>query len=884
MDLLERERPLAALDGWLRDAAAGEGRLVLVGGEAGIGKTALIDRFCATARGRARLLRGACDVLSTPRPLGPLQDIAAATGGELDRLLSEGAPRDRVFRAALAELGGGLIPVLAVVEDAHWADEATFDLLRFLGRRLDAARALLLVTYRDDEVGPKHPLRLVLGDLATTGTVRRLGLVPLSVDGIRSLAAAWPGGARLDPAALHRMTGGNPFFASEVLADESATVGGIPATVRDAVLARASRLPPAARAVLEAAAAIGPPIGADLLIGVARATAAAIEACLSGGMLVALGDHAFAFRHELARAAVYDAISSPRRRDLHARVLAALQDAPGSKRDLARLAHHAEAADDEEAVLRFALAAARQAASLRAHREAAAQYERVLRFAADLPAPERARLDEAYAYECYLTDQHAAGIAARRRAVAIWRAEDRPVKVGENLRWISRHSWFVGQGEEAARAAHEAVAVLATTDSRRELAWAYSNLAQLLKLGAENQAAVEWAERAIALAEEAGEQEVIVHALNNLGTALEAEGEPRGRSHLERSLRLALELGLEEHVARGLMNLTSGAIGNFEFAAANRYVNDGIAYATEHDLDAWRCFLTACRAAVRLYLGDWNAAADDAIAMASRPSVSPVTRMVALEILGRLKARRGDPDAVNALNEALALAAPRDEVQYLGPIHAARAEAGDLAGDRRRTAVEVRAIEDRAALGSPRSLRGELAYWRWRAGEFVGDPGTVPGPYGLQVLGDWQRAAASWDDLGCPYEAARARTENGDETALRAALATFEQLEARPMAALTARRLRELGARVIPRGPRPTTRANPANLTARELEILPLLAARKTNTEIAERLFLSPKTVQHHVGSIFAKLGVHARGEIPAAADRLGLPLSDLDVLSDPVR
>ena len=271
MDLLERDRQLGALDGWLREAAAGQGRFVLVGGEAGVGKTALLGQFCGMARGRARVLIGACDALSTPRPLGPLLDIAAGAGGVLDRLMSGDAPRDQIFRATLTELGAGLTPTLVVIEDAHWADEATLDLLRFLGRRLDLLRTLVVVTYRDDEVGPRHPLRLLLGDLTTTAAIRRMGIPPLSEAGIRVLAS----GSGLDPTALHRLTGGNPFFATEVLADKAAAAvaGGIPATVHDAVLARTSRLPPLARELLDAAAVIGSPISPELLTQVAETTA-----------------------------------------------------------------------------------------------------------------------------------------------------------------------------------------------------------------------------------------------------------------------------------------------------------------------------------------------------------------------------------------------------------------------------------------------------------------------------------------------------------------------------------------------------------------------------------------------------------------------------------
>src|SRR5688572_10589865 len=230
--LLEREGTLDELARLLAAAAGGRGSLLLLGGEAGVGKSVLVRRFAELAAERARVLVGACDPLSTPRPLGPVADVADGLGGRVGRLL-RGGERSELFRALLDELAGPAATLL-VVEDAHWADEATLDLLRFLGRRVGATAALVVVTYRDDEVGRDHPLRVALGDLATAPAIRRLAVAPLSVAAVARLAA----GSGLNPAELHRQSGGNPFFVTEVLA----AGGGIPATVRDAVLARAARL------------------------------------------------------------------------------------------------------------------------------------------------------------------------------------------------------------------------------------------------------------------------------------------------------------------------------------------------------------------------------------------------------------------------------------------------------------------------------------------------------------------------------------------------------------------------------------------------------------------------------------------------------------------
>ena len=247
MELVERETQLVALGEHLAAAVAGNGRLVLVGGEAGVGKTSLVRAFAAERGGDIRFVWGACDGLFTPQPLAPLVDLAEQLGGTLQAAVGADAPRREVFGAALEALGAR--PTAAVIEDVHWADDATLDLLRFLGRRLDRSAALLIVTYRDDELGPRHPLRVVLGDVATTA--HRIALGPLSEAGVQALAR----GSEVDGAALYRLTGGNPFFVTEALAAGGA---GVPASVRDAVLARAARLGPAARAVLDAAAVVGP--------------------------------------------------------------------------------------------------------------------------------------------------------------------------------------------------------------------------------------------------------------------------------------------------------------------------------------------------------------------------------------------------------------------------------------------------------------------------------------------------------------------------------------------------------------------------------------------------------------------------------------------------
>ena len=440
--LLEREAQLASLTGYAAEARHGDGRLVLVGGEAGVGKSALVEQAQRDLPA-AHWLWGACDGLFTPRPLGPLFDIASKLGGELLELCRADAPREELFRALLRQISEPAELHVLVMEDVHWADEATVDLLRFLGRRLRDAPVLLIATYRDDGLSPDDPLRVALGDLATQRSTRRIGLAPLTEHAVGLLAAD----SGLEAAALYRLTGGNPFYVTEVV---QSGMGEVPPSARDAVLARAARLGGAARGRAgrrradrypgrtrtcwsRSPAARRPPLMSWPSPGWSRWTAAGLR-----------------FRHEIARLAVAEAVPAHRRAPLHTSILAALQ--AGGCDDDTRLAFHAEAAGDGAAVLRYAPAAARRAAGLGAHREAAAQYERALRFAAGQDPGTAAALYDAFAYEAGLLDRWQDAADAREHALALWRQAGDRLREGDTLRWLACSLCYLCRGSEGAEA------------------------------------------------------------------------------------------------------------------------------------------------------------------------------------------------------------------------------------------------------------------------------------------------------------------------------------------------------------------------------------------------------------------------------------------------
>jgi predicted ATPase/DNA-binding CsgD family transcriptional regulator len=855
MQLLERESSLQRLELTLQEAMAGQGHVVLVSGEAGIGKTSLVDHFTQAHRDSVRILWGACDSLFTPRPLGPLHDIAMQLDGEFPALLQSGANQLAIFSACLVELQR--LPSIVVFEDIHWADEATLDLIKFLGRRIQLTKSLLILSYRDDELSPKHPLRLVLGDLPRSVTLR-LALLPLSQDSVLELARIMKQDEQADD--LYTTTGGNPFFVTEVLESEGAS---IPSTVRDAVFARAARLSPEAREVLEAASIVPGRIETQLLKSILSPSVAAIEECIEHGMLRTDGN-SLSFRHELARQALEDSLSPSRQQDLHQRVLTALRERGEDKVQLSRLVHHAALAGDGAAVLHFAPQAARQAATVGAHLEAAAHYQTALRYADQLDLAEHAQLLEKEAYEFYVTSQISEAIQARMKALDNWRQIQHPRQEGNNLRWLSRLYWFSDQPAQAERYAAEAIRLLETLPPGSELAMAYSNRAQLHMVADEVPETLRWGNQAIELAEKLDDPEILSHALNNVGMAEVMAGDIElGRARLERSLQLAQVHELHEHVARAYTNLGSEAVRLRDYAVAMPYLNDGIDYCIERDLDLWSLYQLAWRARSNLDQGLWLEAGEDALSVLNNPRATSLARIPALVTLGRLRVRRGDPDVQAVLDEARDRARAAGELQRLGPVAAARAEAAWWQGEVKQVVAEVQVAYELALRHQHAWELGELSFWLWRAGALTSLPENIAKPFALQIAGDWRSAAQEWEELGCPYEQAMSLAD-GDAAAQLMALEIFQRLEARPAINFIQRKLQAISALQL-------EKEKFSGLTTREREVAVLIAQGKSNREIAEAMTVGVKTIETYVTRILNKLNFASRVQIATWAVDKGL-------------
>jgi DNA-binding CsgD family transcriptional regulator len=856
MSLLERNALLAQLKTAWDSARAGAGRLVFVEGEAGIGKTCLLRAFILSLDGSPPVFSGACEALQIPRPLGPLHDIAARAGDPLRTLLDDASERHRVFVAFLDLLRER--PALVVLEDLHWADDATLDLLRYAGRRIERTHSLLVATYRTDELVPAHPLRAVLGDLATTSPLR-LAPQPLSASAVRAMCS----GFDVDALEVHARTGGNPFFVTEVLA---APTTQVPTTVQDAVLSRAGRLSASARAVLDAAAIAGPRVEPVVLETLAAAESAAIEEGLATGVLCVDGG-AITFRHELARQAVLSAMTPTRAMSLHRMTHRALL-AKAMPHAYARLALHAEGAGDAEAVRRWAPLAAREAAARGAHMQAAQQWARALAHTEGEEA--RAQVLDAYADELRTCGMVEPAVAAKERAALAWRSHGREREAIASFADLARMQLLASREDLACKALEEARALLPPDPDAPQRFRVDICEADVRRQMLDYRAAIGLARPVVAHAENHDDRALQLEALNTLGSALVHCGDPNeGITLLRRSLAMAESSGADLWGAMTLSLLALSCTALLRLDEAQAYLERGVRWCAERELDAPRLMQTTMSAGLHLLRGRWNEAAAAVDEVIRSPRAMPIALVRAHTLLGRLRARRGDAGAREAFAQALRLGhGSRGSVVTA---HVSHAELAWLDGRDDDAAHEARAGLALAQDIGHRGLVGELRMWLQLSGQGeAASQSADDHPCALQAAGRWQEAAIDWQTLGCPYETARALSQ-GDERAQREALAIAESLGAQPLAQRLRRRLHLAGVRDLPRGPRASTRGHPAGLTSKEVAVLALVASGLRNKEIAIRLSRSPRTIDHHLESIFVKLGVATRAEAVSAAFRLGL-------------
>ncbi len=852
-ELLERDDQLATLVGAARRTIAGVGSVVVVSGEAGIGKSSLVRALADARPQTTRWLIGWCDDLATARVLGPLRDLVAHVGGDLSAALASG-DRGQVGDALLRELTDGG-PTVLVVEDVHWADEATLDVLRFVVRRLEELPVTLVLTHRDDELGPDHALRPLLGVLSRLPNAHRLRLHRLSLASVRALS----GVDGLDPERIFGVTAGNPYFVTEVLG--SGDPDGVPLTIADAVRARLLHLDVQARTAVDLLAVVPSSVERWLVDALVPGGIPALVPAEQTGVLHIQPDRV-GFRHELTRRAVADTMSAARRAAAHDRVLDALLEHGA---DVSRIVHHAAGAGRRTEILEHGPRAAAEAVAAGAHRQAVAHLRLVLDQDAELPPHEEASLWLRYGIECYtIATEAAVALDALERAVALNRGSD-PLPLATSLRWLSRICWWEGDVESATTAGDEAIRVLEGTGHDDDLAMLYSNLSQLHALSGRHEKAIVLGERALALGGHI--PTVRTHALNNIGVALSGTSSEAARPVLLESLAVARDVGDSEQICRSYVNLIWTDLQNFKLDEVDLLVREAVAHAEGAEFLTFANYLQFEQSWLALLRGEWDRVVE--LGSGALDGTRPF-RSTALSVIGQLRARQGAPEAADLLDESWELALAIGESQRIAPAASACAEAAELAGDPTTALDRLRTAYALAQQHGTPPVRAELAYRMGRAGEPVTPP-AIDHPYAALARGEWRAAAERFRAAGCPYETAVALGHSADPDDLLEALALLDDLGALPLASSVRARLRLLGVSAVPRGPITTTRTNPAGLTDRQLDVVRLLADGSTNSEIAARLVLSVRTVDSHVAAAFAKLGAHSRRDAVRRAVDLGV-------------
>jgi ATP/maltotriose-dependent transcriptional regulator MalT len=840
--LLERNPVLDRLHDLLDDARNERGKTVLIHGEVGIGKTSVIEAFTRLHESDAHILWAGCDDLLASRPLGPVWDLAADEPQLTQALDSEN--RLAVFRSIIDLLQRGLRPTVLVIEDIQWADEATLDLVKYVGRRIDRTSGLLVLSYRD-ELTAEHPLRALLGDLPQAH-VERLQLHPLSKNAVGQLVSD---GTRFEH--IWRISRGNPFYVSELASSDSDSV---PESIKDVIKATWSRMSPPARNLIELVSVAPNRLRLAVLRNILGDATNLITECEGSGILEVIEEN-IRFRHELTRQAIEEDLAEVRRRKLNRLVLEA-SEALGE--ELSRCAHHARQAKDQEAILRLLPKAAQKASNLESHREALTHLRALKPYLAQMSPRQLADHYQLWAWEQFLDDPGPADEIAEESIIHSRATED-PVLLGRALLFSSRVKWINTNRAAAETLAKEAVDILRDVGGE-DLAMAYASMSELAMLAGSYDETHRWADLALAHADE-GPSYARAQALVNRGTMRAILQFPDGVSDLEDAYRTGIDHGFWRPAGRAVNNLAEAALQWRRLDLAEPWIRRGLELSHEHEWTNYRYGLEAIAARSLEMRGEWPEATTKASEVLSKRSVHTLPSLNATLVKARLLVRTGDPEARNMAIEAWERAKRNDEVQQVAPAGAIIAEHAWLG-----TKVTEETIQELVAtLQRCMELRllwdgGDLAQYLALLGVIDEVPDALPFPYVALDRGDWEQAAAFWRERGNPYEEAVALNQGNPKAKMRA-LELLDELGAKPLAARVRRQLQDAGLTGIPRGPYAATREHPLGLTPRQTEVLELLDQELTNEEIADRLFLSIRTVENHVSAILTKLSANNRKE-----------------------
>jgi DNA-binding CsgD family transcriptional regulator/tetratricopeptide (TPR) repeat protein len=849
--LLERDQELESMTELLDGLESSGGKVVLVRGEAGIGKSSLVRGFLDRHADTVHVHVGFCDDLLTAQPLGPFWDIARGEPSLTEPL--ENGDRAGVLGATMVLLSRSLRPSIVVIEDTQWADEATLDAIKYLGRRIAAANALFILTYRDGAVDYDHPMRRVIGDLPPDSVVR-IQIGGLSLSAVASLI----GNLNLDADEVLTVTNGNPFLVTQMASSDSDVVS---VSVQDSVNARMHRLTPKAQVMVKTLSVVPERIPVAEFLQLTGGGESRLAECEQRGLLTVEGN-TVAFRHELLRRAVEASLTRGERVATNRAILAALP----AETNPARLVHHAREANDIDRLVEAAPRAARAAAALGAHRQSVEDFRALMPHLDRLDSDAKGPILEEWALEEFLLDNIAEAIEVNERAFLLYRKMGNTTAESRCFAQVAHFYENAGQRHKAEQSAQRAVDVLGADPDGVALARALEVNAYLAMMAGHVTAVPALVDRTLEAGGSDIDERILIRSLNHRGIVANISNYPNGRASLDEARDRSEAAGQWYEECRALFNHAWAAAEFRDIPIASEYAQRAIDSAVRHELEGLEGYALAMFARVLELEGEWDKAGALARDLLTR---SAITQMVALPILGAIEARRGRDDARVLLDRAWDLASTADEFQRLAPAATALAEHAWISGSSDLPVVDIKRVMEAGLNSGFRWSTGAIAFWLWKLGELTHAPVGIADPYRLIIEAEPRAAAEMWSAIGCPFERAIALA-HGDQTAQLDALDSFETLGATAVANKLKKAMRDRGLSV-PRGKSRETKAHPAGLTTRQHEVLELLAEGLSNTEISDRLFVSPRTIENHVSAVLSKLDSATRTEAVSRARVQGL-------------
>ena len=853
MDLLERKPFFDLLHQKLAASKLGEGHCVFVCGEAGIGKTSLVKTFCKDLKEEYKVFQGTCDALFTPRPLAPLHDIASQMQIDLWQNDDEHLDRTGLFTRLFSQLSKQEQKTLIVFEDIHWADEATLDFIKFFSRRISQLPCLFILTYRDDENAFVSSMRNIIAQLQPD-SFTRLQLTSLSRQAVASMAA----GKGYNGEDVYAISGGNPFYVNEILASYSP---GVPDNIKDAILSVYDKQEEGTKNAWQICSVIPGGLEVNRFARIKSSWDEGMDHCFALN-IITVKDDKVVFKHELYRRTIEGSLSPFKRIALNKMMLDLFLTSFEDEGEIERIVHYAKNANENALVIKYAPLAARQAASVGAHTEAAKLFLTAIEYSTG-DKEQLLELYEAYAYECYLTNQTAEAIIYSSKSLELWKQKGDIENLGNCLYFLSRLWWINDNLKKAEYFAGQAIEVLENQPSSKAKAMAYSLMSQLKMFSDLPGECIEWGEKAIALAKELSNTTVLSYALGNVGSvqiripALRQEG----LAMLKQSLQIASENDHKDSEGMAYVNMGYNGLIIKDYALAEEALAVGIPYCEENNFDLWRLYLLTIKAKLKLETGDWPAAYNLANKLTEDEKTAKLIKIFVLTILATVDMRRGNvehvlPRLIEAKSNAFETMEPQRIIQALTAFL-------EYEWILEKHFIEKEILESAIKMTEERGNiygNSEFSFWLKKArGRFLPLKEVYEG-YDISNSEKAKKAARLWKEIGCSYNEALCLFEGSDEDK-REAITIIQGLGANAILQKMKLQMRSSGIKHIPRGLRKSTQSNPAFLTERELDVLQLLKEGLHNKEIAGKLFISSKTVDHHISSILFKLDVKSRGK-----------------------